>query len=298
MSVATVCPFQFSFQSCHFHTHHLLRGARCRTARVITPAQPTSQASTPSSEHLWDELGARGGESDKWQTIYPRWHPSLTRFATSPVSRDTNMELSAVLATSCATHTTTHTFPFCDFAHLSCSATQWKTRPATARDGSSEEKSHSLPQGSSLSKGREAYGHEKSVHKGLDVSLGAVSFVYHLNQFLSRDGKSPGHFLEKRTPSPERQPMLHTSATTISKTNHDADIIWTVPVHGWNLRSLPRTCVFGVLDTQYRKPYNHLPLRRHPVSSASFQIEAMWKLRLEIGQTKRVCGNGVVGRRQ
>ena len=77
-------------------------------------------------------------------------------------------------------------------------------------------------------------GHEESVHKGLDVSLATGSFVHHLNQFLSRDGKSQGHFLsEKRTLSTERQPRLHTSATTITKTDHDADIVWKLPVHRW-----------------------------------------------------------------
>ena len=83
--------------------------------------------------------------------------PSLIRFAASPVSRDTNMELSAVLATRCATHTTTHTFPFCDFAHSLCSATRWKPScgQGTRPDGSSHGKSRSLPQGSSLSTVRE-----------------------------------------------------------------------------------------------------------------------------------------------
>ena len=65
--------------------------------------------------------------------------------------------------------------------------------------------------------------------------LGIGSFVHHLNNFLSRDGTSPGHFLsEQRTLSPERQPRLHTSATTSTKTDQDADIVRKVPVHGWN----------------------------------------------------------------
>ena len=170
-----MCPFQFSwiFQSCHLHTGHLLRGARCRTARAITLAQPTSQASAPSSERLWDELCARDGETDSAVPL-----PSLTRFTASPVSRDTNMEQHG------------------------------RGHPSNPR-------------------------HEESVHKGLDVSLGTGSFV-HLNRFLSRDGKSPRHFLiEKRTLSPERQPRLHTSATTITKTDLDADIVWKVLAHGW-----------------------------------------------------------------
>ena len=37
-------------------------------------------------------------------------------------------------------------------------------------------------------------GHEESVHKGFDVSLGTGSSVHHLNHVLSRDGKSSGHF--------------------------------------------------------------------------------------------------------
>ena len=47
--------------------------------------------------------------------------------------------------------------------------------------------------------------------------------------------KSPGHFLrDKRKLSPECEPRVHTLATTITWSVHDADIVWKVPVIGWH----------------------------------------------------------------
>ena len=68
--VTVPCPLLMILQSCHFHTGHMLRGTRCGTAHIITPAQAT----VPSSEFLRDELCARDGEADRPQTCYPRWH--------------------------------------------------------------------------------------------------------------------------------------------------------------------------------------------------------------------------------
>ena len=131
-------------------------------------------------------------------------------------------------------------------------------------------------------------GHEESFYKDVDVTLGTGSFVHHLNQFLSRDGKTPGHFLsEKRTLSTERRPRLHTSATTMMQISFGSFLHM-----GGNDARCYQHVFFCVSDTQYRKPCGHLPLRGHPVLSASVQNEAMWKLRLEIWQTKRVCRNG------
>ena len=68
--VTVPCPLLMILQSCHVHTNHMLRGTRCGTAHIITPAQAT----VPSRELLWDELCARDGEADRPQTCYPRWH--------------------------------------------------------------------------------------------------------------------------------------------------------------------------------------------------------------------------------
>ena len=122
--VTVPCPLLMILQSCHFHTGHMLRGTRCGTAHIITPAQAT----VPSRELLWDELCARDGEADRPQTCYPRWHgPAAVAhpFSQLRLSRDTNLESSAVLATRCASHTTTHTFLFA-VSRFRCAERRWK----------------------------------------------------------------------------------------------------------------------------------------------------------------------------
>ena len=98
---------------------------------------------------------------------------------------------------------------FCQPAVL---RTQRPTRFLFAmRDGLSHEKSRSLPQGSSRSTVRKIPLWSRTlvgpwVRGVCSQRLGTGSFVHHLNQFLSRDGTSPGHPLsEQRTLSPERQ---------------------------------------------------------------------------------------------
>ena len=205
--VTVPSPLLMILQSRHFHTGRMWRGTRCRTAHFITPAQAT----VPSSEFVWDEFCARDGETDRPQTCHPRWHGpaavahQFSQLRLSRATRTWNHQRfwqRGVLRTRRPT-------PFClrfrALRRLPTVRAPDQRQQGTMRLKKSRVFSrnvHHRPQCTRSQPDETLRGHEESVHKGLDVRLGTGSFLHHLNQLFSDDGKRLtnhwGIFLVKR----------------------------------------------------------------------------------------------------